>query len=83
MPSEVDVVVRNGKNYLVEIKASIDHWDVFTFDKIVEFYEKTENRKAEFRAMISPCIYDRAKDTADQLGITLYTDSSDFAERNS
>ena len=80
---EVDVVVRNGKSFLVEIKASICDRDVFAFDKIVEFYEATENRKADYKAIISPYIDDRAKVAAEKLGIRLYTDSTDFAEQNS
>ena len=76
---EVDVVVRNGKTFLVEIKASISDRDVFAFDKITEFYETTENRKADYKAIISPYIDDRAKVAAEKLGIRLYTDSTEFA----
>ena len=81
LPSEVevDVVVRNGKSFLIEIKASIGDRDVFAFDKIVEFYEATENRRADYKAIISPYIDDRAKVAAEKLGIRLYTDSTEFA----
>ena len=76
---EVDVVVRNGKTILVEIKSSITHRDVFIFDQISKFYESRVNREADYKAIISPYSDDRAKDVAKELGIRLYTDSTEFA----
>lgn len=80
---EIDVVVKNGTTFLVEIRSSITDWDVFRLENTARFYESKSTQKADKIAIISPYIDQRAKDAAAGLGITLYTDSSDFAEQYS
>ena len=71
---EVDVAIWNGMTVLIEIKSSLDHWDVYTFNRIVEFYEGKENRKADRKVIISPFVTERVVNVAAELGIQIYTD---------
>ena len=75
-PVELDIVVRNGKTSLVEIKSSIGRSDVFMFNKITDFYETRENRTSDSKILISPFIDDEAKVLAEYLGIIVCTDST-------
>lgn len=59
---------------LVEIKSSLDHWDVYTFNRIAEFYEHQENRKADRKIIISPFVTERVVNAAAELGIQIFTD---------
>ena len=75
---EIDVVAKNGKTILIEIKSRIDRNDVLIFDTIAKFYETEESRSVDRKIMISPYIEDRAKIVADTLGIELCTDATDI-----
>ena len=44
---EIDVVIRDGKLMLIEIKSSMNRSDVYTLERVVEFYEAQENRKVD------------------------------------
>jgi hypothetical protein len=79
---EIDVVTRNGRTFLVEIKSRIDRSDVVTFDRLTKFYEAEENRTAYSKILISPFIDERAKRLAEKFGITLCTDTTDFPKDN-
>lgn len=71
---EIDVAVCNGMTVLVEIKSSLDHWDVYTFNRIAEFYEHQEKRKADRKIIISPFVTERVVNSAAELGIQIFTD---------
>ena len=71
---EIDVIVFDGMTVLIEIKSSLDHWDVYTFNRIAEFYERQENKKADRKALISPFVTERVESVAAGLGIQIYTD---------
>ena len=76
---EIDVVAKNGKTILIEIKSRIDRYDVLIFDTIAKLYETEESRSVDRKIMISPYIEDRAKIGADASGIELSTDATDIA----
>ena len=71
---EIDVAVSNGMIVLIEIKSSLDHWDVYTFNRIAEFYEHQENKKADRKMIISPFVTERVVNVAADLGIQIFTD---------
>ena len=62
--------------FLVEIKASIDFHDVHIFNRITEYYENKENKKANYKMMISPHLSDRQNvlSVAEEFGIRIFTD---------
>ncbi|MBI5184504.1 MAG: DUF3782 domain-containing protein [Nitrospinae bacterium] len=76
---ELDVVVKNGKTLVIEIKSSVSRADAASFDKKVSFYEKETRRKASRKIIISPYTEPAAHDAAKRLGIEVFTDINDPA----
>lgn len=74
---ELDVVVRDGKLMLVEIKSSMSRSEVYTFERVVEFYEAQENRKVDRKLIVCPFFKPGAIDVAEKLGIEVFTDVTD------
>jgi len=77
---ELDVVIQNGELWIMEIKSSVSKPEVYAFAKKVQFYEKEENKKATRRIIVSPMVDSRAKETADRLGIEIFTAPEDLKE---
>jgi hypothetical protein len=74
---ELDVVVKNGKTLVIEIKSSVSRADAASFGKKVSFYEKESRRKADRKIIISPYIEPTAHEAAKRLGIEVFTDIND------
>ena len=51
---ELDIIIKNGKLIICEIKSSISKSEMYTFDRKVSFYEKKHNRQASRKIVISP-----------------------------
>ncbi|MEW6104080.1 MAG: DUF892 family protein [bacterium] len=69
---EADIVIKNGKHSLMEIKSTADKSDVGTFERIARFYKEEIN--------ITPCkilvaieIDEYAKELCEKLGIEVFT----------
>ena len=71
---ELDVVVKNGRVLVVEIKSSLDRANVYIFARKVEFYVQHTGRQVNRRLIISPYADNRAKEVGLQLGIEICTD---------
>ena len=76
---ELDIVVRDGKLMLVEIKSSMSRAEVYTFERVVEFYEAQENRKVDRKLIVCPFLKPGAIDVAEKLGIEVFTDATDVS----
>ena len=50
---------------------------MYIFERKARFYEKRHQRQANRRIVISPMIDPKAKQVAEQLGIEIYSDSTD------
>ncbi|MGO8822377.1 MAG: PD-(D/E)XK nuclease family protein [Desulfomonilaceae bacterium] len=74
---ELDIVLTNGKLFIVEIKSSVSAGDVATFVKKAQFYEQRHNRKADALVIISPMIDDKAAKFIAERGIISYSYASD------
>ncbi|MBN2372717.1 DUF3782 domain-containing protein [bacterium] len=71
---ELDLVIKNEKTYIVEIKSSADKSAVAAFNKKVDFYEKETSCKITKRIIISPFIDPSGtQEIADAFGIRLVT----------
>ncbi|MEO0268945.1 MAG: DUF3782 domain-containing protein [candidate division WOR-3 bacterium] len=68
---EVDLVIRDDKHYLIEIKSSVSEGDVLKLKRLGEFYEKRTGVKPEL-VIVSPYIKDEAKERCEVLGIKFY-----------
>ncbi len=69
---DIDLVVRDGEHVLVEVKASVSRGDVLELHRIGQLYEKATGVRPRL-AIISPYADERARETASQLGVELYT----------
>jgi hypothetical protein len=71
---ELDVVIRDGKLILVEIKSSMSKADVYIFDKKVRFYEDREKKTPDRKLIVSPFVEHNAFEIAGRLGMEVFTD---------
>ena len=76
---EIDVVIRDGILMLIEIKSSMSRSEVYTFERIVEFYEAEENRIVDRKLIICPYFKPGVIDVAEKLGIEVFTDVADVS----
>ena len=79
---EIDVVAKNTEIHLIEIKSSLDKYDVLIFDKKVSFYidkEKPAADKEINKIAISPYVQDGTYEVASDIGVTVYTSASDVS----
>ena len=71
---ELDVVAKNGKVIVVEIKSTLDRANVYVFARKVEFYTQRTGRIVDRKLIITPYADNRAKEVGFQLGIEVCTD---------
>lgn len=77
---ELDVVVKDGKLMILEIKSSLSWEEVYTFQKKVEFYESQEGKKADRKIIVAPFVEgERPFDLALKLGIEIFTSVDDLS----
>lgn len=77
---EIDVLIRNGRTILGEIKSPMSKGDVYIFERKVAFYERRHGIKADDKIIITPMLDPRAQAVVDELGIRVYTSAYDFGE---
>jgi hypothetical protein len=71
---ELDVIVRNGKVVVIEIKSSLDRGNTHLFDRKVAFYERKTGRKVDRKLIVTPYADNRAREVALRLGVEVCTD---------
>ena len=74
---ELDIIIKNGKLTVVEIKSSMSKPDMYMFERKVRFYEGRHNRKANEMIVISPMVVPNAVPAAEKLGIKIYSYAED------
>ena len=77
---ELDVVLKNGEVWVIEIKSSMSKADMYIFDRKVKFYEKKEGKKVNRKMVISPMIEEKAYEVARRLGIEAYKEPEELME---
>lgn len=70
---QMDVVVKNGDHWLIEIKSSSSRVDVSTQHRMGVLYEKERGIKPAKLIMVSPFVEDKAKAIASSLNIDIFT----------
>ncbi len=76
---EVDVVIRDGQTFLIEIKSSMNKSDVYTFERKIQFYEKKEGQAVSRKLIVSPFVEPSAVEVAGRLGMEVFTDINEVA----
>ncbi|MBI4641086.1 MAG: DUF3782 domain-containing protein [Candidatus Tectomicrobia bacterium] len=71
---ELDVVVRDGKVIVIEIKSALDRGQTHLFNRKVEFYARQTGRSVNRKLIVTPYADTRAKELALRLGVEICTD---------
>jgi hypothetical protein len=74
---ELDIVLKNGKLLIIEIKSSVSSGDVLLFAKKAQFYQERHGTKAAALVIISPMIDAKAEEYIDDHGIIAYSFASE------
>jgi hypothetical protein len=70
---ELDLIVQNGTLIIAEIKSSMSKSDLYAFWRKAAFYERLHQRQAARKMVISPMVDPLAEQSAQKLGIEVYT----------
>jgi len=70
---ELDLIVKDGRLIICEIKSSMSRADMYAFDRKIKFYQKRHQRQADRVLVISPMVDDPARQVAQKLGIQVYS----------
>jgi hypothetical protein len=68
---EADILIRDKKHYLIEIKSSVSEFDVVGFKRIAELYKELQGIEPRL-LIISPFVSKRATILGDEFGIEFY-----------
>jgi hypothetical protein len=71
---EFDVVIKNGKVMVIEIKSSLDRGNTYLFDRKVAFYTRKTGRTVGRKLIVTPYADNRAKEVGLRLGVEICTD---------
>jgi hypothetical protein len=71
---ELDVVIRNGKAIVIEIKSALDPGNTYLFERKVRFYTRKTGRPVDRKLIVTPYAENRAKEIGLRLGVEICTD---------
>jgi hypothetical protein len=71
---EVDVVIQNGKVFVLEIKSSLSRADVASFNRKAAYYARKSGRTVTRKLIVTPYVDPRAQEIAQRLGVEICTD---------
>ena len=71
---ELDVVVKNGKVIVIEIKSSLNKADVYYFRRKVAFYARKTGHQVDRKMIVTPYADPRALEAGIRFGVEIYTD---------
>ncbi|MEJ5339197.1 MAG: PD-(D/E)XK nuclease family protein [Aquificaceae bacterium] len=79
---ELDLIIKNGKTILAEIKSSMSKSDVFVLKRTVDFYKKKEGRELDRVLVIFPMVDSKAMELAEEYGFEAYSYPEDVEGLN-
>jgi hypothetical protein len=71
---ELDVVMKDGRVIVVEIKSALDSGNTYLFDRKVAFYTRKTGRQVDRKLIVTPYADNRAKEVGLRLGVEICTD---------
>ncbi|HFC97394.1 MAG TPA: DUF3782 domain-containing protein [Thermosulfurimonas dismutans] len=77
---EIDLLIKDGRVWVAELKSSVSKAEVYAFERKVRFYEEKEGQKVERRLIISPMVDPEARKVAEKLGIQIFAQPEDLEE---
>ncbi len=76
---ELDILVKDGKLIVAEIKSSIDREHTAGFNKKVAFYTRKTGRQVDRKLIIAPHVEAGTQELARELGVEIYTDINELS----
>ena len=76
---ELDIIVKNGKLIVAEIKSSLDREHTVAFNKKVAFYARKTGRRVDRKLMIAPHVEAGTQELAQELGVEICTDVNELS----
>lgn len=80
---ELDLVIKDGLVWVMEIKSSVSKADAYIFLRKVEFYSDKEGKEVGRRIIVSPMIEPSARKVIEELGIEAFSSPEEIPESNS
>jgi hypothetical protein len=77
---ELDIIIKNSRLMICELKSSMSKADMFIFYKKAKFYEDKYKRKSDRLIVISPMVDDNAREVARELRIKIYSYADEIQE---
>jgi hypothetical protein len=71
---ELDVVVKDGRVIVAEVKSALDSGNTYLFDRKVAFYMRKTGRQVDRKLIVTPYADNRAKEVGLRLGVEICTD---------
>jgi hypothetical protein len=71
---ELDVIVKDGKVIVAEVKSALDSGNTYLFDRKVAFYMRKTGRQVDRKLIVTPYADNRAKEVGLRLGVEICTD---------
>jgi hypothetical protein len=71
---ELDVVIKDGRVIVVEIKSALDSGNTYLFDRKVTFYTHKTGRQVNRKLIVTPYADSRAMEVGLRLGVEICTD---------
>jgi hypothetical protein len=71
---ELEVVVKDGKVIVAEVKSALDSGNTYLFDRKVAFYMRKTGRQVDRKLIVTPYADNRAKEVGLRLGVEICTD---------
>lgn len=75
---ELDVVIKDGKAIIIEIKSSLDWEYMYLFDRKVAFYARRTGRQVDRKLIVTPYAESRAMEVGIRLGVEICTDITEL-----
>ncbi len=77
---ELDLVIKDGLIWVMEIKSSVSKSEAYTFWRKVEFYQEKEGKEVTRKIIVSPMIEPSAMKVIEELGIESFTSPEDITQ---
>lgn len=69
--AEIDILIKDKKRIAIEVKSSLTHGEIESFERSVRFYEKEENDKVDEKIIVAIFPYPETEEYASKLNIKL------------
>nr|BAL58204.1 hypothetical conserved protein [uncultured prokaryote] len=78
--AEIDILIKDGKIYAIEVKSSLTHAEVENFERSVRYYEMVEGKRVDKKIILAVYVYRGAAEYASHFGIKIISQPEEIKE---